>query len=94
MVLSGLIQDPSALFQEIANSDSDEVNISIDFDHNADTGAITGSNAGGSTVKNAADIVPEDDVDLSTLPLPEPGSTTPITYRNSAVKAPCFSCGG
>ena len=83
MVLSGLIQDPNAIFQEIANSDSDEVNISIDFDHNADTGAITGSNAGGSTVKNAADIVPEDDVDLSTLPLPEPGSTTPITYTGS-----------
>ena len=90
MVLSGLIQDPSALFQEIANSDSNEVSISIDFDHNADTGSISGSNAGGSTVKNAADIVPEDDVDLSTLPLPEPGSTTPITYTGEDGKTFTF----
>ena len=51
-------------------------------DFSADTGAITGYNAGGSTVKDAQWIVPEGDntVDLSTLPMPEPGSTTPITY--------------
>ncbi len=51
--------------------------------YSVDTGAITGSNAGGSTVKNAQDIVPEGNVDLSTMPLPEPGSTTPITYTGS-----------
>ncbi|MBQ9486424.1 MAG: hypothetical protein IJU91_01290, partial [Selenomonadaceae bacterium] len=51
--------------------------------YSVDTGAITGSNAGGSTLKNAQDIVPEGNVDLSTMPLPEPGSTTPITYTGS-----------
>ncbi len=51
-------------------------------DFSADTGAISGSNAGGSTTKNAQGIVPEGDntVDLSTLSMPTPGSTTPITY--------------
>ena len=48
-------------------------------DYSADTGAITGSNVGGSTVKNTKDIVPESG-DLSTATLPEPGSTVPITY--------------
>ncbi|MBQ9488054.1 MAG: hypothetical protein IJU91_09705, partial [Selenomonadaceae bacterium] len=53
--------------------------------YSVDTGAISGANAGGSTVKDAQWIVPEGDntVDLSTLPLPEPGSTTPITYTGS-----------
>ena len=53
--------------------------------YSVDTGAITGYNAGGSTVKDAQWIVPEGDntVDLSTLSLPEPGSTTPITYTGN-----------
>ena len=54
-----------------------------------DTGAITGSNAGGSTVKNAADIVPENG-DLSTATLPTPGSTTPITYTGNDGKSFTF----
>ncbi len=57
--------------------------IGAEDDYSVDTGAITGSNAGGSTVKNAQDIVPEDNVDLSTLPMPEAGSTTPITYTGN-----------
>ena len=57
--------------------------IGAEGNYSVDTGAITGSNAGGSTLKNAQDIVPEDNVDLSTLPLPTPGSTTPITYTGS-----------
>lgn len=57
--------------------------IGAEGDYSVDTGAITGSNAGGSTVKNAQDIVPEDNVDLSTLPMPEAGSTTPITYTGN-----------
>ena len=61
-------------------------------DFSADTGAITGYNAGGSTVKDAQWIVPEGDntVDLSTLPLPEPGSTTPITYTGNDGKSFTF----
>ena len=50
-----------------------------EWDFSVDTGAISGSNAGGSTIKNAQNIVPEDG-DLSTAELPTPGSTTPITY--------------
>lgn len=48
-------------------------------DYEADTGAITGANAGGIAVKNAASVVPEDG-DLSATALPEPASVTPITY--------------
>lgn len=61
-------------------------------DFSADTGAITGYNAGGSTVKDAQWIVPEGDntVDLSTLPMPEPGSTTPITYTGDDGKTFTF----
>ena len=44
-----------------------------------DTGAVISFNAGGSTVKTAESIVPEDG-DLSTAELPTPGTTTPITY--------------
>ena len=54
-----------------------------------DTGAITGSNAGGSTVKNAQDIVPETG-DLSNAQLPTPGSTTPITYTGNDGKSFTF----
>ena len=59
-------------------------------DYSADTGAISGANAGGSTTKNAASIVPEDNVDLSTLSLPTPGSTTPITYTGDDGKSFTF----
>ena len=55
-----------------------------------DTGAITGSNAGGSTVKNAKDIVPEDG-DLSTATLPTPGSTSQITYTGDDGKSFTFN---
>ena len=58
-------------------------------DYTADTGAITGSNAGGSTVKNAQDIVPESG-DLSTATLPTPGSTVPITYTGNDGKSFTF----
>ena len=56
--------------------------LGADKDYSVDTGAISGSNAGGSTVKNAQDIVPETG-DLSTAELPTPGSTTPITYTGA-----------
>ena len=59
-------------------------------DYSADTGAISGSNAGGSTVKNAADIVPESG-DLSTAELPTPGSTSQITYTGDDGKSFTFN---
>ncbi len=55
-----------------------------------DTGAISGANAGGSTVKNAEDIVPEDG-DLTTATLPTPGSTTQITYTGEDGKTFSFN---
>ncbi len=58
-------------------------------DYSVDTGAISGSNAGGSTVKNAQSIVPEDG-DLSTAELPTPGTTTPITYTGDDGKSFTF----
>lgn len=63
--------------------------IGAENDFSVDTGAISGSNAGGSTVKNAQDIVPEDG-DLSTAELPTPGSTTPITYTGDDGKSFTF----
>ena len=54
--------------------------IGADGDFEADTGAISGSNAGGSVKKNAADIVPESG-DLSTATLPAEGSTTQFTFN-------------
>ena len=63
--------------------------IGADNDFTADTGAITGANAGGDTVKNAQSIVPEDE-DLSTAELPTPGSTTPITYTGNDGKSFTF----
>ena len=59
-------------------------------DYSADTGAISGSNAGGSVVKNAADIVPESG-DLSTATLPEPSSTSQITYTGNDGKSFTFN---
>ena len=64
--------------------------IGAEKDYNADTGAITGSNAGGLTVKNAADIVPETG-SLSIASLPTPGSTTPITYTGNDGKSFTFN---
>ena len=49
-------------------------------DFSVDTGAVTGANAGGSTVKNAASIVPET-ADLTNLPLPTAGETTTHTEK-------------
>ena len=89
---TGMVLAPavSNALNDPANQDLTEMSVNIEVDPNADTGAISGSNAGGSTVKNANDIVPEDDVDLSTLPLPEPGSTTPITYTGEDGKTFTF----
>ena len=58
--------------------------------YSVDTGAITGSNAGGSTVKNAQDIVPETG-DLSTATLPTPGSTSQISYTGADGKTFTFN---
>ncbi len=58
-------------------------------DFSVDTGAISGSNAGGDTVKDAQSIVPEDG-DLSTAELPTPGTTTPITYTGDDGKSFTF----
>ncbi|MBR5912838.1 MAG: hypothetical protein IKZ58_00525 [Selenomonadaceae bacterium] len=63
--------------------------IGAENDYNADTGAITGFNAGGSSIKNAADIVPEYG-DMSSATLPTPGSTTPITYTGNDGKSFTF----
>lgn len=51
-------------------------------DFTADTGAISGKNAGGATLKNAATIVPETS-DLTNLSLPTEGSTTTHTYTGA-----------
>ena len=64
--------------------------IGADNDYDADTGAISGSNAGGSVKKNAADIVPESG-DLSTATLPAEGSTTQITYTGDDGKSFTFN---
>ena len=64
--------------------------IGADNDFEADTGAISGSNAGGSVKKNAADIVPESG-DLSTATLPAEGSTTQITYTGDDGKSFTFN---
>ncbi|MBQ7630104.1 MAG: hypothetical protein IJS81_07835, partial [Selenomonadaceae bacterium] len=64
--------------------------IGADNDYEADTGAITGSNAGGAVKKNSADIVPESG-DLSTATLPAEGSTTQITYTGDDGKSFTFN---
>ncbi|MBQ7476585.1 MAG: hypothetical protein IJT06_04240 [Selenomonadaceae bacterium] len=63
--------------------------IGAEKDYTVDTGAISGANAGGSVVKNAQDIVPENG-DLSTATLPEVGSTVPITYTGNDGKSFTF----
>ena len=57
--------------------------IGADNDYTADTGAVSGYNAGMGVVKNAQDIVPEPDVNLSELPLPAAGSTTVHSYTGA-----------
>ncbi|MBR3746508.1 MAG: hypothetical protein IKN27_06055, partial [Selenomonadaceae bacterium] len=57
--------------------------IGADNDFTVDTGAVSGYNAGMGVVKNAQDIVPEDNVILSELPLPAAGSTTMHTYTGA-----------
>ncbi len=64
--------------------------IGADYDYEADTGAISGSNAGGAVKKNAADIVPESG-DLSVATLPAEGSTTQITYTGDDGKSFTFN---
>ena len=56
--------------------------LGADYDYTADTGAITGKNAGGDTVKNAVEIVPETS-NLTDLPLPSAGTTTTHTYTGN-----------
>ena len=68
--------DSNTRLQEVAG-----VIIGAQKDYSADTGAISGSNAGGSQIKNAADIVPESG-DLSTATLPEP-----VQLRKSHIPA-------
>ena len=57
--------------------------VGADNDFSVDTGAVSGYNAGMGVVKNAQDIVPEDNVNLSELPLPAAGSTTTHTYTGA-----------
>ena len=64
--------------------------IGADGDLTVDTGSISGSNAGGSTVKNAQSIVPEDG-DLNSATLPTEGSTTQITYTGDDGKSFTFN---
>ncbi|MBQ9487562.1 MAG: hypothetical protein IJU91_07170 [Selenomonadaceae bacterium] len=64
--------------------------IGANYDYEADTGAISGSNAGGAVKKNAADIVPESG-DLSVATLPAEGSTTQITYTGDDGKSFTFN---
>lgn len=63
--------------------------IGAENDYEVDTGAISGYNAGGSTVKNSHGIVPENGT-MSDATLPEPGSTTPITYTGEDGKSFTF----
>ena len=54
-----------------------------------DVGAVTSATAGGSVVKTAESIVPEDGK-LTDAPLPTPGTTTPITYTGDDGKSFTF----
>ena len=57
--------------------------IGADEDFTADTGAVSGYNAGMGVLKNAQTIVPEDNVNLSKLPLPAAGSTSVHSYTGA-----------
>ncbi|MBR3747404.1 MAG: hypothetical protein IKN27_10650, partial [Selenomonadaceae bacterium] len=57
--------------------------LGADNDFSVDTGSASGYNAGMGVVKNAQDIVPEDNVILSELPLPAAASTTTHTYTGA-----------
>lgn len=57
--------------------------LGADYDYTADTGAVSGYNAGMGVVKNAQDIVPEPAVNLSELPLPAAGSRNVHSYTGA-----------
>ena len=57
--------------------------LGADYDFTADTGAVSGYNAGMGVVKNAQTIVPEDDVLFSQLPLPAAGSWNVHSYTGA-----------
>ncbi len=61
------------------------------YDFSADTGAVSGYNAGMGIVKNAQTIVPEDDVFLSQLPLPAEGSRNVHSYTGADGKTFFFT---
>jgi len=63
--------------------------LGADNDFTADTGAISGYNAGGTTVKDAQSIVPETS-NLDTVDLPAAGSTTTHTYTGDDGKVFTF----
>ena len=57
--------------------------VGADYDFSVDTGSASGYNAGMGIVKNAQDIVPEDNVILSELPLPAAASSSTHTYTGA-----------
>ena len=57
--------------------------LGADYDFTADTGAVSGYNAGMGVVKNAQTIVPEPAVLLSQMPLPAVGSRTVHSYTGA-----------
>lgn len=57
--------------------------LGADYDFTADTGAVSGYNAGMGVVKNAQTIVPESDVLLSQMPLPAAGSWNVHSYTGA-----------
>ena len=57
--------------------------LGADYDFTADTGAVSGYNAGMGTIKNAQTIVPEPDVLLSQMPLPAAGSRNVHSYTGA-----------
>ena len=63
--------------------------LGADKDYTVDTGAVTGYNAGGITVKDAQSIVPET-ANLDAVSLPTAGSTTTHTYTGDDGKTFVF----
>ena len=57
--------------------------LGADYDFTADTGAVSGYNAGMGVWKDAQSIVPEPDVNLSELPLPAEGSRNVHSYTGA-----------
>ena len=64
--------------------------LGADNDFTADTGAVSGANAGNGTVKNAASIVPETGT-LAELSMPAAGSVTSHSYTTSDGKTFSFN---